>query len=243
MISKNQIKFVKSLQQKKQRDIHQCFVVESTKNVLEILQSDYELLHLYATEHWLSVYNIKYECTLNVVSEKEIQRISSLKSASEVLAVVKIPIEQNNIDLKDVNIVLDDIKDPGNLGTIIRVCDWFGVKNIYCSNQSVDVYNPKVIQSTMGSISRVEVVYTDIVDLIRNSSNEVKIYAAVMDGVDVNNIKVAENSLIVFGNESHGISQEILSLIKEKITIQKIGEAESLNVAVSSAIILNKFCV
>lgn len=243
MISKNQIKFVKSLQQKKQRDIHQCFVVESTKNVLEILQSDYEVLGLYATEHWLSVYNIKYECTLNVVSEKEIQRISSLKSASEVLAVVKIPIEQNNIDLKDVNIVLDDIKDPGNLGTIIRVCDWFGVKNIYCSNQSVDVYNPKVIQSTMGSISRVEVVYMDIVDLIRNSSKEVKIYAAVMDGLDVNNIKVAENSLIVFGNEAHGISQEILSLIKEKITIQKIGEAESLNVAVSSAIILNKFCV
>ncbi len=243
MISKNQIKFVKSLQQKKQRDIHQCFVVESTKNVLEILQSDYEVLHLFATENWLSDYKINSECTLNEVSEKEMQRISSLKSASEVLAVVKIPIAQNNIDLKDVNIVLDDIKDPGNLGTIIRVCDWFGVKTIYCSNQSVDVYNPKVIQSTMGSISRIEVIYTDIVDLIRNAGNDVEIYAAVMDGENVNNIKISENSLIVFGNESHGISKEILSLIKEKITIQKIGEAESLNVAVSAAIILNKFCV
>ena len=243
MISKNQIKFVKSLQQKKQRDIHKCFVVESTKNVLEILQSDYEVLHLFATENWLSDYKINSECTLNEVSEKEMQRISSLKSASEVLAVVKIPIEQNNIDLKDVNIALDDIKDPGNLGTIIRVCDWFSVKTIFCSNQSVDVYNPKVIQSTMGSISRIEVVYTDIVDLIRNSGDNVKVYAAVMDGENVNSVDVSGNSLIVFGNESHGISKEILSLIKEKITIQKIGEAESLNVAVSAAIILNKFCV
>ena len=243
MISKNQIKFVKSLQQKKQRDIHKCFVVESTKNVLEILQSDYEVLHLFATENWLSDYKINSECTLNEVSQKEMQRISSLKSVSEVLAVVKIPIEQNTIDLIDVNIVLDDINDPGNLGTIIRVCDWFGVKTIYCSKQSVDVYNPKVIQSTMGSISRIEVVYTDIVDLIRNLGNEVKIYAAVMDGENVNSVDVSGNNLIVFGNESHGISKEVLSLIKENITIQKIGEAESLNVAISAAIILNKFCV
>ena len=117
------------------------------------------------------------------------QRISSLKSASQVLAVVKIPIAQNNIDLKDVNIVLDDIKDPGNLGTIIRVCDWFGVKTIYCSNQSVDVYNPKVIQSTMGSISRIEVVYIDIMDLIKNAGDNVKVYAAVMDGENVNSVE------------------------------------------------------
>lgn len=243
MISKNQIKFVKSLQHKKQRDIHKCFVVESTKNVLEILQSDYEVLNIFATENWLIDYKINSECTLNEVSEKEIQRISSLKSASEVLAVVKIPIEQNNIDLMDVNIVLDDVKDPGNLGTIIRVCDWFGVKNIYCSKESVDVYNPKVIQSTMGSVSRIKVVYTDIVDLIKNSGNSVNVYAAVIDGENLSSVDVSGNSLIVFGNESHGISKEILSLIKDKITIPKIGGAESLNVAVSSAIILNKFCV
>lgn len=243
MISKNQIKFVKSLQQKKQRDIHKCFVVESTKNVLEILQSDYEVLHLFANENWLSDYEIHSACTLNEVSQKEMQRISSLKSVSEVLAVVKIPIEQNTIDLIDVNIVLDDIKDPGNLGTIIRVCDWFGVKTIYCSKQSVDVYNPKVIQSTMGSVSRVKVVYTDIMDLIKNAGDNVKVYAAVMDGENVNSVDVSGNNLIVFGNESHGISKEVLSLIKENITIQKIGEAESLNVAISAAIILNKFCV
>lgn len=243
MISKNQIKFVKSLQQKKQRDIHKCFVVESTKNVLEILQSDYDVLHLFANENWLSDYEIHSACTLNEVSQKEMQRISSLKSVSEVLAVVKIPIEQNTIDLIDVNIVLDDIKDPGNLGTIIRVCDWFGVKTIYCSKQSVDVYNPKVIQSTMGSVSRVKVVYTDIMDLIKNAGDNVKVYAAVMDGENVNSVDVSGNNLIVFGNESHGISKEVLSLIKENITIQKIGEAESLNVAISAAIILNKFCV
>ena len=176
------------------------------------------------------------------MNKNELQRISSLKTASDVLAVVHIPLEKSDFDFSGINIVLDDVKDPGNLGTIIRICDWFGVKNIYCSEETVDVYNPKVVQSTMGSITRVDVIYTNIRRMIQEVAINVEVYGAVMDGGDINQIKVNKNSLIVFGNESNGISKEIKDIISERITINKIGEAESLNVASSAAIILNKFC-
>ena len=242
MISKNQIKFVKSLQKKKYRLESKCFVVESTKNVNEILNSDYKVQQIYATENWIEKYKIKDDISVNLVKENELQRISALKTASDVLAVVHIPLEKNDFDFSGINIVLDNVKDPGNLGTIIRICDWFGVKNIYCSEETVDVYNSKVVQSTMGSISRVDVIYTDIKQMIQEIDVNVKVYGAVMDGNDISQIKVNKNSLIVFGNESNGISEEINSVISERITINKVGDAESLNVAVSAAIILNKFC-
>ena len=242
MISKNQIKFVKSLQKKKFRLEYKCFVVESSKNVNEILHSNYKVQQIYATESWIEKCKIKDDISINQVNKNELQRISALKTASDVLAVVHIPIERNNFDFSGINIILDDVKDPGNLGTIIRICDWFGVKNIYCSEETVDVYNPKVVQSTMGSISRVDVIYTDIKKMIKEMDINVKVYAAVMDGKDINQIKVNENSLFVFGNESNGISKEIKNIIPERITINKIGEAESLNISASAAIILNKFC-
>ena len=242
MISKNQIKFVKSLQKKKFRLESKRFVVESSKNVNEILHSNYKVQQIYATESWIEKHKIKNDISINQVNQNELQRISSLKTASDVLVVVCIPFEKNNFDFSGINIVLDDVKDPGNLGTIIRVCDWFGVKNIYCSEETVDVYNSKVVQSTMGSISRVDVIYTDIKQMIQEIDVNVKVYGAVMDGNDINNIKVNNNSLIIFGNESNGISEEINNVISERITINKIGEAESLNVAVSAGIILNKFC-
>ena len=242
MISKNQIKFVKSLQKKKFRLESKCFVVESTKNVNEILQSNYKVQQIYATKSWIETCNIRDNVLINQVNQNELQRISSLKTASDVLAVVDIPLEKNDSDFFGINIVLDNVKDPGNLGTIIRICDWFGVKNIYCSQETVDVYNPKVVQSTMGSITRVDVIYTDIRKMIQEVDINVKVYGAVMDGDDINQIKVNKNSLIVFGNESNGISKEIKDIISERITINKIGEVESLNVASSAAIILNKFC-
>ena len=242
MISKNQIKFVKSLQKKKFRLESKCFVVESSKNVNEILNSNYKVQQIYATKNWIEKHNIRDDVSINQVNQNELQRISSLKTASDVLAVVHIPTKENYFDFSGINIVLDDVKDPGNLGTIIRICDWFGVKNIYCSKETVDVYNPKVIQSTMGSISRVNVIYTDIKKMIQEIDLNVKVYGAVMDGDDISQIKVNKNSLIVFGNESNGISKEIKDVISERITINKIGEAESLNVASSAAIILNKFC-
>ena len=242
MISKNKIKFVKSLQKKKFRLESKCFVVESSKNVNEILNSNYKVQQIYATKNWIEKHNIRDDVSINQVNQNELQRISSLKTASDVLAVVHIPTKENYFDFSGINIVLDDVKDPGNLGTIIRICDWFGVKNIYCSKETVDVYNPKVIQSTMGSISRVNVIYTDIKKMIQEIDLNVKVYGAVMDGDDISQIKVNKNSLIVFGNESNGISKEIKDVISERITINKIGEAESLNVASSAAIILNKFC-
>ena len=165
-----------------------------------------------------------------------------LKLPSDVLAIVKIPELQKNFDFSGFNIALDNIKDPGNFGTIIRICDWFGIKNIYCSENTVDLYNPKVVQSTMGSISRVNVFYTNLNRMISNLKDCVVVYGTVINGTDIQECEISENSLIVFGNESHGISQEIINLTKEKITITKKGQAESLNVSVSVGIILNKFC-
>ena len=242
MISKNQIKFVKSLQKKKFRLESKCFVVESTKNVIEILNSNYKVQQIFATESLIERFKNRDDVSINLIKENEMKRISSLKTSSDVLAVVKIPKKKNNFNFFGVNIVLDDVKDPGNLGTIIRICDWFGVKNIYCSEETVDMYNPKVVQSTMGSISRINIIYTDLKEMIITLDDSVRVYAAVMNGKDLNKTKVDENSLIVFGNESNGISEKIINVISERITINKIGEAESLNVAVSAAIILNKFC-
>ena len=242
MISTRQIKFIKSLQKKKFRLEYKCFVVESSKNVNEILHSNYKVQQIYATESWIEKCKIKDDISINQVNKNELQRISALKTASDVLAVVHIPLEKNDFDFFGINIILDDVKDPGNLGTIIRICDWFGVKNIYCSEETVDVYNPKVVQSTMGSISRVKVIYTNIKQMIQEIDINVKVYGAVMDGNNISQIKVNENSLIIFGNESNGISEEIKNVISERITINKVGDAESLNISASAAIILNKFC-
>ena len=242
MISKNQIKFVKSLQQKKNRITHESFVVESTKNVIEILNSNYEISQLFALKSWIENNKIDNSYSVNEVTEKELQRISSLRTSAEVLVVVKIP--QNNLefDFEGLNIFLEEIKDPGNLGTIIRICDWFGVKNIYCSENAVDVYNPKVVQSTMGSISRVNLYYTNLFELIDKVPKAVSIYGAFMDGENLNDVKIIGDSIIVFGNESNGVSKDLESKLTNRITINKKGMAESLNVAVSAAIIINKFC-
>ena len=242
MISRNQIKFVKSLQQKKYRILNKSFVVESTKNVLEILSSSYDISYIFATSSWINSNKISSTLEINEVTKNDLKRISGQKTASEVLAVVKMPEFQNFFDFSGVNIALDNIEDPGNFGTIIRICDWFGIKNIYCSKNSVDLYNPKVVQSTMGSISRVNVFYTDLTQMINSLDDSVMVYASVMNGHEIQDCKLSENSLIVFGNESHGISQEVLNLTNEKITIIKKGNAESLNVSVSVGIILNKFC-
>ena len=242
MISKNQIKFVKSLQLKKHRIEHRCFIVESTKNVLEILKSDYEIVQLFATKKWIELNKVDVSVSVNEIVEKELGRISALKTASEVLVVVRMKDVLEEINFNGVNLMLDDIRDPGNLGTLIRICDWFAVKNIYLSKNSVDVYNPKVVQSTMGSLHRVNIIYTDLLNVLDKVGEDVVVFAAVMNGENIKNIKSTDNSLIVFGNESLGISKEILNIIDRKITINKIGNAESLNVSVSAAIILNHFC-
>ena len=242
MISRQQIKFIRSLKKKKNRILYKSFVVESHKNVLELLDSDYEISEIFATYEWSEDFQSKFNLKIHQCSIEDLSKITNLTSLSDVLAIVKLPDQVSEFNFSSVSIALDNIQDPGNLGTIIRTCHWFGVRNIFCSPNTVDLYNPKVIQSTMGSFSKVNVIYTDLRDLIVEIPNDVDIYAAVLDGNDMDNIKSPKDVLIIFGNESHGISKEIKSIVENTVTINNIGNANSLNVATSSAIILNKFC-
>jgi len=242
MISKNQMKFVRSLQLKKNRDTHNCFIAEGERIIDELLNSDYNVLDLFATKHWQEAeYAGDY---ISRISENELERISALKTPNKVLAVVEKP----NIDLnfgslnKGLTLGLDDIKNPGNLGTIIRVCDWFGIENIICSFSTVDLYNPKVIQATMGSFTRVNLFFTDLDKVISDLPKDYPIYGAFIDGMNVVKTKLEANSLLIMGNESYGISEKIESLVNNKISIPpKRNGAESLNVAVATSILLHEF--
>ena len=244
MISKNQIKFIRSLQLKKHRDIHNCFVVEGEKIVDEIIKSDFSIYQIFATKGWLlSNLNIVAEQT-HQISEKELSRISQQSTPNKVLAVVEKAERELKISTitKGLTLVLDEIKDPGNLGTIIRACDWFGVSNIICSNNSVDIYNPKVVQATMGSLARVKVHYTDIEGVINQLPNNFPIYGACMDGKNVTDIVIEKDAILIIGNESFGISKKVNQLIKQRIIIPRKKEgAESLNVAIATSILLHEF--
>lgn len=237
MITNNQKKFVKSLAQKKFRIEHNCFVVEGVKLVKELLQSDFDVVNIFATSDWIEKNS---SVDAEQVSSKDLAIMSSFKTANEVLAVVKQK-QLENVDYSEhFTIALDNIQDPGNLGTIVRTADWFGVKSIVCSKDSVDVYNPKVIQSTMGSIFRVGVYYTDLKDYLSNKKNVV--YAATLSGKNIYKQKLQkDNAVLLMGNESKGVSSELLSFVNEEISIPKIGEAESLNVATATAILCAEF--
>ena len=244
MISKNQIKFIRSLQLKKHRDTHNCFVVEGEKIVDEIIKSDFSIYQIFATKGWLlSNPNIVAEQTYKI-SEKELSRISQQNTPNKVVAIVSKPTLDLSITAltKGLTLILDEIKDPGNLGTIIRVCDWFGVENIICSNNSVDVYNPKVLQATMGSLARVKVHYTDIENVINQLPNDFPIYGACIDGKNISDIIIEKEALLIMGNESFGISDKVSLLIKKRIEIPRKREGtESLNVAIATSILLHEF--
>lgn len=237
MITKNQIKFIKSLSLKKNRQKEQLFIAEGEKIVAELLNSNFEFHEIFATNEWIlkntDIRAIK-------VYNSELDRISNLKSANNVLAIVKI--KQENLSVTDgLTLVLDDINDPGNLGTIIRMCDWFGVKQLVCSKSTVDCFNPKVVQSAMGSLFRVPIIYTDLEEYV--TKVDTPIYGAFMDGENVRNVKVPESVHLIMGNEANGISEEIDNLITDKVAIKNIGNsAESLNVAVATSILLHEFC-
>ncbi|MDG2263437.1 MAG: RNA methyltransferase [Flavobacteriales bacterium] len=235
MITKNQIKFIKSLSLKKNRIKEQLFIAEGEKVVSELLRSDFEIKNIYATKEWkVSNDNITQ------ISNAELQRISNLKSPNKVLAVVQFK-NHKIIKHEGITLVLDEINDPGNLGTIIRMCDWFGVNQIICSKNTVDIFNPKVVQSAMGSAFRVQVNYTDL----ENYLSEIKtpIYGAFMDGKNLKEVKLPKSAHLVLGNEANGISAEINKLITDKVAIKNIGNsAESLNVAVATSILLHVFC-
>ncbi len=241
MLSKFQVKFIKSLHQKKTRNSTHQFIVEGEKNVNELLQSDLQVNFIFAMPDWISNFKAKIEKPLELieVNEKELVQLSTQVTPNKVLAVVEMP--KYNISHFDTDTVigLEDIQDPGNLGTIIRVADWYGIKNIICSEDTVEVYNPKVINATMGSFCRVKVHYTDLKEYIRLSQKLV--YGAVLDGFSIYATLFDANSMILFGNESAGLSDRLRNMVSHPITIPRIGKAESLNVAIAAAIACDNF--
>lgn len=243
MISKNQIKFIRSLELKKNRKRESLFVAEGPKVIEELLKL--KTPHtIIATKEWIDN-NPKISNVIEV-SERELESASLLKTPQQVLALFAIETTEQdlNIDNNKLYLALDGIQDPGNLGTIIRIADWFGIDTIYCSNETVDVYNPKVIQATMGSIARVKVIYTDLCNLISNLSDEMPVYGTFLDGSDIYQNELTPNGIIVMGNEGKGITKELKSLITNKLLIPSfsIGDtAESLNVAIATAITCSEF--
>jgi TrmH family RNA methyltransferase len=238
MLSKNQIKLITSLQQKKYRSKYDLFVVEGVKGVNEFLKSEFELEIIFCTDtfsHDLSSDKVQ------LVTDNELKKISNLKNPNQVLALFFIP-EVEILDLNKSTLVLDGINDPGNLGTIIRLCDWFGVEQLLCSPNTVDCYNSKVVQSTMGSLKRVLIQYSELKPFLNASS--LPTYAAIMEGKNVYEKQIEKDAIIVMGNEANGISQEILDMITDSVTIPRFGksqETESLNVATATAILLSEF--
>jgi TrmH family RNA methyltransferase len=238
MVSKNQIKFISGLQQKKQRLIHKMFVAEGVKVVQELLDADFELHQLYTTEDDFKSVNDSKKL---IVSAEDLKKISALTTASSCLAVFKIP-EQKELYQSGLIVALDAIRDPGNLGTIIRLCDWFGIQQLICSNETVDVYNPKVVQATMGSISRVNVSYINLEDFI--STTSLPVFGTFMNGENIYSTTLPKEGIIVMGNEANGISKEVENSIQHRLTIPRFGtlqKTESLNVATATAIILSEF--
>ncbi|UEG49329.1 RNA methyltransferase [Ferruginibacter lapsinanis] len=243
MLSKTYTKYIQSLHHKKSRDIEGVFIGEGTKVVLELLQSEkFECKTLFCTYNWEVQYKStvkkNYKEPIQVITDIELEKISALSTPNEVLAIFSKSTTEKVAAKGKINLMLDTIQDPGNLGTIIRIADWFGIENIICSKNTTEMYNPKVVQSTMGSLSRVNIIYTDLVDWI-DKNDDIKVYAAALDGKKVNEIKDLKEGIILIGNESKGISAELMNIAFEKITIPKIGEAESLNAAVATGIILS----
>ena len=241
MLSKSQAKYIQSLGHKKVRDKEAVFIAEGPKIVTELLASARaNILELYALKDWIADY--KNDCRdtdIIEIDENDLTKISQLTTPNKVLALVKKPESNENFSLKaTVSLVLDAIQDPGNLGTIIRIADWFGIEQIICSRECAEMYNPKVVQSTMGSFVRVKILYTDLA-LWLQKQKDIFIYAAALDGQDVTAMKKISEGLIVIGNESKGIHPEIVKMANVKITIPRKGKAESLNAAVATGIILS----
>ena len=238
MLSKSEIKLITSLKQKKYRLQHQLFVAEGKKTILELLNSKLQLHQLFTTTLEFDVSDVLQ----TIITPKELDKISFLKTPNMALAVFRIPKPQP-IDFSKIIVALDNVNDPGNLGTIIRLCDWFGVNNLICNLDTADCYNPKVIQATMGSIARVNVSYLDLENVL-SSQKDIQKFGAFMDGETIYDMKLPNSGILVLGNEANGISQEVEPQITQRITIPRFGDSqatESLNVANATAILLSEF--
>jgi TrmH family RNA methyltransferase len=236
MVSKNQIKLIASLQQKKYREQYDLFFAEGYKVITELLHSDFELQTIYQTEPLFPADAYPVEN----ISTVELNKMSALKTANNCLAVFKmapaVPINSSGIQ-----VALDDVRDPGNLGTIIRLCDWFGIPQLLCSLQTTDLYNPKVVQATMGSLTRVKVIYTDLPNYLKASN--LPVLGTFMDGENVYETELPKDGILVLGNEANGISKDVESFVSRRLAIPRFGviqKTESLNVATAAAIFLSE---
>ena len=244
MLTKKIVKYIQSLNLKKFRDTEGAFIAEGPKVVGEFLSSKKFVCNIICAEiDWLlENKTLMIETpseSVFVVDENWLQRISFLKTPNKVVAVFKEIKPSKDIILKNkITIMLDELQDPGNLGTIIRIADWFGIENIICSENCVDCYNPKVVQSTMGSLARVTILYTDLNSFIKNN-DEIKIYGAALSGTSIFEIGKIKEGIILIGNESKGIHETLFNSVSKKITIPRFGNAESLNAAVALGIILS----
>lgn len=240
MISKAKIKQIKALQVKKYRKQEQCFVVEGTKSVLELLKADFDVIWLAGTESFLKQNEKQVREVTEVVNatSAELVAAGSFQTNDGALAIAKMkPNVSFSLAAEEVALVLDDIRDPGNLGTIIRTADWYGVTHIIASEETADFYNPKVLTASMGSFCRVKVFYTSLESYLVTARKP--IYGTFLEGTDVHELKFNGGGLIVIGNESNGISPDIEKLVSQKITIPRFGKAESLNAAMATGIILD----
>ncbi|TJZ51497.1 RNA methyltransferase [Sphingobacterium olei] len=238
MLSKAQISFITSLQHKKFRTQYNLFVVEGIKSVVEFVHSSYNVQKIFTTHDIRAkLGKISQNIKCEEVTEAELSKISSLKNPQGALALVEIPqtaqLEVSTLKGKH-SIVLDDIQDPGNLGTIIRTAEWFGISTILCSTGTVDIYNPKVVQATMGSLSRIQVYYIDIEEFM--SQCNLPTFGALLEGNNIYETNFGDEGLIIMGNEGNGIRKNIIGKIQQAVTIPRMGRAESLNVAVATTI-------
>ncbi len=238
MVSKNQIKLISSLHQKKYRIVNQLFFAEGVKVIRELLQSNLELEHLYTTLNDFDEIPV-FKKTL--INDSDLKKLSALATPNSCLAVFKIPFEKK-ISASGLILVLDNIRDPGNLGTIMRLCDWFGIHQLVCSKETVDIYNPKVVQATMGSITRVNVNYVDLKAFV--TQTKLPVFGTFMDGENIYKSILPQEGIIIMGNEANGISEELEKCISNRLTIPRFGaiqKTESLNVATATAIVLSEF--
>ncbi len=236
MVVKSQIKFIKSLQQKKYRIQHGLFVAEGIKMVQDLLNSDIKPFKIYSTDSKILATEV---AVLELISEETLKKISGLVTPNKAVAIFNMP-KIKPVDFSDWVVALDDVRDPGNLGTIIRLCDWFGIKHLICSKNSVDCYNPKVLQATMGSIARVNIIYEELTTFLK--AQDVPIYGAFMEGMSVYNNAFPDKGILLMGNEANGISKGVAEFVSKKINIPQFGDqtAESLNVATATSILLSE---
>jgi TrmH family RNA methyltransferase len=239
MLSKNELKYIQSLYHKKQRDEERLFIAEGPKLAEELINSALTIKKVYALPGWLEK-NASLKVPFAEISEIELSRISALQTPNEVVVIVEQPVMPQEPQLKSqLTLVLDGIQDPGNMGTIIRIADWFGINQLVCSNDCVEMYNPKVVQSSMGSILRINSWYKAFAAWL--FPTDIPVFGALLHGTNVYSVGRVQEGLLVIGNESRGIREPLLSKITHPITIPKAGGAESLNAAVATGIIAGCF--